>query len=79
MDVGIYAVRIGDTHLYGDRHATKDETYRITVRNVKSRGVFAAVELAGDMKDVYIESVAHAEGGVAILDKRENQKGDSIC
>lgn len=79
MDVGIFAVRIGDTHLYGDRHATGDETYRITVRNVKSRGVFAAVELAGDMKDVYIENVAHAEGGVAILDKRENQKGDRIC
>ena len=78
MDRGIYGVRIGDTHLYGERHATKDETYSITVRNVASRGAIAALELAGDMKDLHIENVTHTEGGAVILDKREN-KGDLLC
>ena len=31
MDSGIFAVRIGDTRLYGPRHSTEDETYNITV------------------------------------------------
>ena len=41
MDRGIYAVRIGDNHLYGTRHATPEETYRITVRNVRGGGKYA--------------------------------------
>ena len=32
IDNGIFAVRIGDTRLYGTRHATEDETYNITVK-----------------------------------------------
>ena len=32
-------VRIGDHHMYGERHATSDETYNITVRNVYSRAI----------------------------------------
>ena len=32
-------VRIGDHHVYYDRHATADETYNITVRNVYSRAI----------------------------------------
>ena len=34
MDRGLYAVREGDTRLYGTRHATEDETYNITIKNV---------------------------------------------
>ena len=32
MDRGRYAVRVGDTNMYGTRHATEDETYNITIR-----------------------------------------------
>lgn len=35
MDRGRYAVRVGDTNMYGTRHATEDETYNITIRNVR--------------------------------------------
>lgn len=38
MERGLYAVRVGDTSMYGTRHATGDETYNITIKNVFLRG-----------------------------------------
>lgn len=70
MEKGIYGVRIGDTHLYGSRHATSDETYNISVRNVHSRAMYAAISLAGDMRDVVIENVEALEGTRELEDKR---------
>ena len=69
MDKGIYAVRIGDTHLYGTRHATEDETYNITVRNVRSRALYA-MHLGGAMKNLVIENVETFDGGDYIEDMR---------
>ena len=69
MDIGIYTVRIGDTYLYGSRHATADETYNITVRNVYGAGTFA-ISLAGAMKNLAIENVECDEGTEALLDER---------
>ena len=71
MDRGIYAVRVGDTRLYGERHATADETYNIVIRNVKSRGAIAAVGLAGNMKNVEIEQVECLEDTPLLEDKRK--------
>ena len=70
MDRGLYAVRIGDTHLYGERHATKEETYNITVKNVRSRGIEAAIGLAGDMENVTIENVECCGDTKELQDKR---------
>lgn len=67
---GLYAVRIGDTHLYGNRHATKEETYNITVRNVRSRAKIAAIGLAGEMENVSIENIECYENTREIQDKR---------
>lgn len=66
VDHGLYAVRIGDTHLYGTRHATKDETHHITVKNVYGNGV-CALSLAGDMSDLILENIT-AGNGVKLID-----------
>ena len=63
------AVRIGDNHMYGSRHATEDETYNITVRNVYSAGV-NGVKLAGAMKNVSIYGIECKEGTNMICDER---------
>lgn len=54
MDRGLYCVRIGDTNLYGARHATKEETFNITIKNVSSRGLYA-VSLAGAIDNLIIQ------------------------
>lgn len=66
---GLYAVRIGDTRLYGPRHATKDETYNITVKNVFARNDYA-VSLAGDMKNLVMYGIECADGCKMLLDQR---------
>jgi hypothetical protein len=69
VDKGLYAVRVGDTRLYGTRHATKDETYNITIRNVRSRSDYA-VSLAGDMENVVLYGIEAYEGCRMLLDER---------
>ncbi len=70
MERGGYGVRIGDKGLYGARHATADETYHITIRNVRSRGKDGAVGLAGAMRDVCIENITAFDGAVVMEDLR---------
>ena len=70
MDRGIYGVRIGDPHMYGSRHATADETYNITVRNVRSRAEIAAVGLAGEICNLTAEEVSCFDGAVPLQDLR---------
>ena len=73
MDKGLYAVRIGDTHLYGTRHATEDETYNITVKNVCGSGDYV-LSLAGAMKNLVYFGI-EAKGGAKMLkDDRSLQK-----
>lgn len=69
FDTGLYAVRIGDVRLYGERHATKDETYNIAVRNVYGNGEYA-VSLAGDMRDFTMYGIECAKGTRMLLDER---------
>ena len=69
LDRGIYAVRIGDTHLYGSRHATSDETYNITVKNVKGRGLYV-LSLAGEIGNLLLSDIEALGGAKLILDQR---------
>ena len=69
MDRGGCAVRIGDTNMYGTRHATKDEFYNITVRNVYARGKHAIV-LAGEMDHLVMYGIECAEGTKMLWDTR---------
>ena len=69
MDRGLYAVRIGDTHMYGSRHATADETYNITVRNVRGRGEHV-ISLAGEITNLVMYGIESFDGAAMLLDKR---------
>ena len=75
LDIGRHAVRVGDVHLYGTRHATKDETYNITIRNVRSRAPYA-IALAGEMDGLVMYGIECFDGAKMLLDNRgvkENQ------
>ena len=69
MERGLTAVRVGDTNMYGPRHATADETYNITVRNVRSRAR-VAVTLAGEMKNFVMYGIECEDGTKMISDAR---------
>ncbi len=69
MDLGIYAVRIGDTYLYGSRHATEDETYNITVRNVRG-GERYVIGLAGRIGKLTMENIEAFGGAELLRDER---------
>ena len=69
MDHGLYTVRVGDTRLYGERHATEDETYNISVKNVVGGGD-VVISLAGAMRNYTMENIAALDGTVLILDER---------
>lgn len=71
MDVGGNGVRVGDVFLYGARHATEDEMYNITVRNVRSRASGAAVNLGGRMRNLVLENIEAFDGAIPLLDNRE--------
>ena len=70
MDRGIYAVRIGDTRLYGARHATGEETHHITVRNVRGRGKYV-ISLAGSIEELVMYGIEALEDTKMLLDQRE--------
>lgn len=69
MERGLYAVRVGDVNMYGSRHATSDETYNISIKNVFSRGQYA-IALAGGIKNLTMDGIECAENTRMILDKR---------
>ena len=69
MDRGKHAVRIGDPRLYGERHATAEETHNITVRGVRSRAM-CAISLAGEIAELSIEDVEIFDGAELISDHR---------
>lgn len=69
FDRGLYAVRVGDTNLYGTRHATKEETYNITIKNVVGRSQYA-VSLAGDMQRLVMYGIECHNNCKMLLDER---------
>ena len=72
MDLGAYTVRIGDTHMYGDRHPTEDETYNISINNVCGGGLYV-ICLATSVKNLTIENTKAINGAEMMLDERMNQ------
>ncbi len=61
LDRGARAVRVGDKHLYGTRHCTKEETYNISIKNVYAAGD-EALALAGEIGNLVIYGIECAEG-----------------
>ena len=69
MDRGLYAVRVGDTHLYGARHSTKEETYNIQIRNVVGGGRYA-IALAGEIDRLVLFGIEAVNGAKMLKDDR---------
>lgn len=69
MDHGLYAVRVGDKHLYGKRFSTKDEVYNITVKNIYGDGEYA-LALAGEIGNLQASNIASGSNAGLILDER---------
>lgn len=69
LDHGIYAVRVGDTHLYGTRHSTEDETYNIAIKNVRGCGDYV-LSLAGSMNGLTLYGLEPFGGAKMLLDER---------
>ena len=69
LDRGLYAVRVGDLHLYGTRHATEDETYNITIRNVRGGGDYV-LSLAGAIGNLTMYGIEAMNGAKMLLDNR---------
>ena len=72
MDYGNFAIRIGDRHMYGYRHCTKEETYNISVKNVYGRGK-AVIALAGEMGNLTMYGIEAAEGTPMFYDWEEKE------
>jgi len=70
LDRGLYGVRVGDVKMYGTRHATADETYNITIKNVRSRALRAALSLVGDIGNLNFENIEAFEDTQLIEDLR---------
>jgi len=72
LDRGGNGVRVGDIHMYGSRHATAEETYNITIRNVYSRAMLAAVNLAGAITNLTLDNINAFDGaGEKIINHAE--------
>lgn len=69
MDRGGNALRLGDTHMYGDRHATKEETYNITLRNIVGAGI-NVLSIAGAIDNLVMQHIESANGARMLCDNR---------
>lgn len=56
LERGSSAVRVGDKIMYGSRHATSDEIYNVTVRNVYSRAI-APLDIVCQMKNFNFDNI----------------------
>lgn len=73
MERGGYGVRVGDKNdVWGGRHATEEETYNITIKNVRSRA-FCALHLAGGIGNLVVENITAFDGAEYIEDFRDLQ------
>ena len=74
LDHGRYGLRIGDADImYGSRHSTAEETYNITVRNLKGRGI-AVLHLAGEIGNLVLEDVASLREETPLLHDHRTKK-----
>ena len=69
MDCGRYAVRVGDTHLYGSRPATKEEIYNVSIKNVVGGGL-CVLSLAGEIGNLTMHGIRAVNGAELLHDER---------
>ena len=69
MDRGRYAVRVGDTHLYGSRPATKEDIYNISIKNVVGGGLYV-LSLAGEIGNLTLHGIRAVNGAKLLHDER---------
>lgn len=77
MDKGLFGIRIGDVHMYGDRHATEDECFNITVKNVFTRAK-CVLDIAGSMKDVTLENIKGFDGNEQFIQNHSNLSTEEL-
>ena len=65
MERGGCSVRIGDPHIYYARQSTYDDTYNITIKNVRSRALYA-IGLAGGIGNLVLDNVECFDGAEQI-------------
>ena len=53
---GSSGIRIGDRHMYGKRHATCNETFNITIRNVISRAI-APLNIVSEVRNLILDNI----------------------
>ncbi|MCQ2385514.1 MAG: glycosyl hydrolase family 28 protein [Clostridia bacterium] len=66
MDRGLFAVRIGDTHAYGNYVPRAEAVKDIVIRNVFARTAYA-VNLSGAMQNVVTDNVRVFDGSQGVL------------
>ena len=72
MEEGLYAVRVGDKHLYSTRHATTEETYGIKIGGVHAKGRYA-IALAGEIGEIETSDINTYGSTKMLLDEREKE------
>ena len=72
MEEGLYAVRVGDKHLYSTRHATVEETYGIKIGGVHAKGRYA-IALAGEIGEIETSDINTYGSTKMLLDEREKE------
>ena len=68
-DHGIHAVRLGDTHLYGERHSTEKETYNISIKNVFGVGE-SVISLAGRINNLVMYGIESGQPSTKLIDDK---------
>ena len=69
LNHGTYAVKIGDTRMYGETHSTADQTYNITLRNITG-GSDHVLSLNGSITNLTMYGIEAMEGTKMIYDTR---------
>lgn len=68
LERGSIGVRVGDSRwMYGKRHATADETFNITIRNVMSRAE-TVLHLAGGIKNLTLDNIQGFDGYTTLIE-----------
>jgi len=64
-------VRVGDLHMYSERHSTPDETCNITIRNVFTRAN-VGLRLAGSITNLVTDNINGFDGCGVLIENRAN-------
>lgn len=77
LNHGCNVIKIGDLHPYAERHATEDENYNITVRNIYACGV-NALKLTGGIGNLSLQGIECKAGTKMFQDDRGKPLGQKL-